>query len=142
MEPLAKGNGAVVHRYSGINHPARHEASTQPEYVEEVKANLKKHWPANQFYALGHIGDGNLHFIVTPGVTGSNVASLHAICDECVYRPLARLGGAVSAEHGIGLEKKGWLPVSRSPAEIELMRLLKRSLDPKNILNPGKVFDC
>ncbi len=109
-------------------------------YADEVKAGLQKRWPQSQFFALGHIGDGNLHFFVTPGMTG-DLAALHAASDEIVYRPLARLGGAVSAEHGIGLEKKAWLPVSRSAAEIELMRTLKQTLDPKNILNPGKVID-
>jgi FAD/FMN-containing dehydrogenase len=49
------------------------------------------------------------------------------------------MGGSISAEHGIGLEKKHWLPVSRSPAEIALMRTLKQALDPKGILNPGRV---
>jgi len=110
-------------------------------YAEEVRMSLQKQWPHSQFFALGHIGDGNLHFFVTPGIAATDVATLHAMSDELVYRPLARLGGAVSAEHGIGLEKKAWLAVSRSPAEIELMRTLKRTLDPKNILNPGKVID-
>ncbi len=109
-------------------------------YAEEVKSSLRKRWPQSQFFALGHIGDGNLHFFVTPGVAGDAV-ELHAASDEIVYRPLARLGGAVSAEHGIGLEKKGWLAVSRSAAEIALMKTLKRTLDPRNILNPGKVID-
>ena len=110
-------------------------------YANEVKTALLKQWPKSQFFALGHIGDGNLHFFVTPGVSGDGAAQ-HEICDELVYRPLARLGGAVSAEHGIGLEKKRWLSVSRSPSEIELMKLLKRTLDPKNILSPGKVIDA
>lgn len=110
-------------------------------YAEEVRTSLKKQWPQSHFFALGHIGDGNLHFFVTPGVAATDPAALHAMSDELVYRPLARLGGAVSAEHGIGLEKKRWLGISRSPAEIELMRTLKRALDPKNILNPGKVVD-
>jgi FAD/FMN-containing dehydrogenase len=70
-----------------------------------------------------------------------NAGDLHAISDEIVYAPLARLGGAISAEHGIGLEKKEWLPVSRSHAELDLMRKLKRVIDPKNILNPGKVVE-
>jgi FAD/FMN-containing dehydrogenase len=109
-------------------------------YADEVKASLTRRWPQSRFFALGHIGDGNLHFFVTPG-EGGDVAALHAASDEIVYRPLARLGGAVSAEHGIGLGKKEWLPVSRSPAEIALMKTLKRALDPKNILNPGKVID-
>jgi FAD/FMN-containing dehydrogenase len=109
-------------------------------YAEEVRTSLLEQWPASQFFALGHIGDGNLHFFVTPGAIGDSAAQ-HSVCDELVYRPLARLGGAVSAEHGIGLEKKAWLSVSRSPAELDLMRLLKRTLDQKNILNPGKVID-
>jgi FAD/FMN-containing dehydrogenase len=59
-----------------------------------------------------------------------------------VYGPLQAVGGSVSAEHGIGLEKKAHLHLSRNPQELELMRLLKRSLDPKGILNPGKLFDA
>jgi FAD/FMN-containing dehydrogenase len=111
-------------------------------YADEVKLKLGQRWPNSQFFALGHIGDGNLHFFVTPGTASSDIAELHAATDEIVYRPLARLGGAISAEHGIGLEKKHWLSVSRSAAEIDLMKTLKRALDPKNILNPGKVIDC
>jgi FAD/FMN-containing dehydrogenase len=57
-----------------------------------------------------------------------------------VYRPLGSLGGSVSAEHGIGLEKKAYLTVCRSQSEIALMRTLKAALDPKGILNPGKIF--
>ena len=57
-----------------------------------------------------------------------------------VYESLAPYGGAISAEHGIGIEKMPWLSISRSEAEIGLMKTLKRSLDPHNILNPGKVI--
>jgi FAD/FMN-containing dehydrogenase len=57
-----------------------------------------------------------------------------------VYEPLAEIGGAVSAEHGIGLEKRDYLHLSRSPQEMALMRTLKATLDPKGILNPGKIF--
>ena len=59
---------------------------------------------------------------------------------ELVYRELQPYGGSISAEHGIGLEKKPYLHHSRSDAEIELMKCLKRALDPQGILNPGKVF--
>jgi FAD/FMN-containing dehydrogenase len=58
-----------------------------------------------------------------------------------VYEPLRDIKGSVSAEHGIGLEKKSWLPISRSKEELALMVMLKRALDPKNLLNPGKVID-
>ena len=61
--------------------------------------------------------------------------------EECVYEPLRAIKGSVSAEHGIGLEKKSYLNVSKTEEEIRLMKKLKKSLDPNNILNPGKVFD-
>jgi FAD/FMN-containing dehydrogenase len=110
-------------------------------YVDEISATVTKRWPNGEFFALGHLGDGNLHFFVAPGETPADAGALHKLSDEIIYRPLARLGGAVSAEHGIGLDKKGWLSLSRSAPEIDLMQKLKRTLDPKNILNPGKVID-
>jgi FAD/FMN-containing dehydrogenase len=106
-------------------------------YVIEVQARLKKRWPNSRCDVIGHIGDGNLHFFVTPGCEGEN---LHHQSDEDVYAPLKPIGGSISAEHGIGTEKRIHLGISRSPEEIELMRLLKRTLDPKAILNPGKIL--
>lgn len=106
-------------------------------YVIEVQARLKKRWPDSRCDVIGHIGDGNLHFFVTPGCEGEN---LHHQSDEDVYAPLKPIGGSISAEHGIGTEKRIHLGISRSPEEIELMRLLKRTLDPKAILNPGKIL--
>jgi FAD/FMN-containing dehydrogenase len=109
-------------------------------YVATVEARLSTRWPRNRFFVLGHIGDGNLHFMIAPGVEAT--ADLHDQVDHTVYEPLAEFGGAVSAEHGIGLEKRHWLPLSRDANELALMRLLKRSLDPRNILNRGKVIDA
>ena len=108
-------------------------------YVAEVQARLKRRWPASRCDVLGHIGDGNLHFFVNPGVEGA-LERQHAESDDDVYAPLRGIGGSISAEHGIGTEKRDHLGISRSAAEIELMRVLKRSLDPKNLLNPGKVI--
>jgi FAD/FMN-containing dehydrogenase len=86
---------------------------------------------------FGHIGDGNLHILM--GAQPFTEATKHRI-EELVYTPLQALGGSVSAEHGIGIEKKGWLAISRSADEIALMKTLKAALDPKGILNPGKVL--
>lgn len=105
-------------------------------YVNEVKANVRSRWPDGQCYTIGHVADGNLHFFVAPHAEGD----LHDASDECVYAPLETIGGSVSAEHGIGLEKLAWLPHSRTAEEIALMQTLKRSLDPRNILNPGRVI--
>ena len=60
--------------------------------------------------------------------------------EECVYEPLRSFRGSVSAEHGIGLEKKNYLGISRTDEELALMKSLKNNLDPNNILNPGKIF--
>ena len=105
-------------------------------YVATVEENVAKRWADGMCIALGHMADGNLHFFVAPGEEGDH----HAASDECVYEPLRPYGGSVSAEHGIGIEKIGWLPHSKSAAEIHLMRTLKQSLDPNNILNPGRVI--
>ena len=104
-------------------------------YVAEVEANVDKRWRDGMCVTLGHMADGNLHFFVVPGEQGD----FHQESDRCVYDPLKQYGGSVSAEHGIGLEKLSWLPHSKSAAEIELMRTLKRALDPNDILNPGRV---
>ena len=61
--------------------------------------------------------------------------------EAIVYEPLQEINGSISAEHGIGLQKKAYLSLCRDEAEIALMQKLKQSLDPKGILNPGKIFD-
>lgn len=109
------------------------------EYVNEVDKRLGSAFADFKNFTLGHMGDGNLHFVVSVG-DGSDEA--RATVERCVYEPLANIGGSVSAEHGVGLEKKPYLNICRSPAEIELMRTVKKALDPKGILNPGKIFDC
>jgi len=63
-----------------------------------------------------------------------------AAAEEDVYTPLAGIGGSISAEHGIGLEKRAWLKLSRTPEELSLMRTMKQALDSKNILNPDKIW--
>lgn len=107
-----------------------------PAYVERVQAELRASWPKVRAYVFGHMGDGNLHLVISPE---SLPADARPAVERMVYAPLQQLGGAISAEHGIGLEKKAWLPISRSPAEIALMRTLKQAMDPKGILNPGRV---
>lgn len=107
-----------------------------PAYVDDVMRNVHARWPDGDLFTIGHVADGNLHFFVRPNETGDS----HKVSDECVYGPLSKYGGSVSAEHGIGLEKKRWLSHSRAPAEIELMRSMKKTLDPKNLLNPGRVL--
>jgi FAD/FMN-containing dehydrogenase len=108
-------------------------------YVAEVRAALGRRWPGAHLSVFGHLGDGNLHLVFAPGAADEET---RRAVEAIVYLPLAAVRGAVSAEHGIGLEKKPHLGISRTPEEIALMRLLKRALDPLGILNPGKVIDA
>lgn len=108
------------------------------QYVEALSRDLKAGIGEHRLWIFGHLGDGNLHVIVQ--VQPQNYVTLRPKIEALVYRPLGNLGGSISAEHGIGLEKKPYLPVCRSEGEIALMRALKAALDPAGILNPGKIF--
>ncbi len=106
-------------------------------YVNEVRERLEAAWPIGRMVTFGHLGDGNIHLGITNG--SLDPASVKAV-EEIVYGCLASRNGVISAEHGIGLEKLAYLSISRSPDEIALMRTLKQAMDPKNLLNPGKIF--
>ncbi len=104
-------------------------------YVERLDQELRQRWPDAALVVFGHIADGNLHLCISTGE-----AADHDAVDALVYTPLASVGGSISAEHGIGLEKRGYLEVSRQGAEIDLMRAIKQVLDPRGVLNPGKIL--
>jgi FAD/FMN-containing dehydrogenase len=106
-------------------------------FGEEVEKRLRQEWPESILGLFGHIGDGNVHIIVH---IGSDTREHHLQIDEIVYGLIKELGGAVSAEHGIGIMKKQFLPYSKSESEIALMKALKQTMDPAGILNPGRVF--
>ena len=100
-----------------------------------VAAWLDHHLVLRSLFDSVFVVDGNLHLIVGKADTGHK-GTVEAI----VYGPLAARNGSVSAEHGIGLQKRAWLGYSRSPEEIALMRVLKQALDPRDTLNPGKIL--
>jgi FAD/FMN-containing dehydrogenase len=107
------------------------------DYVQEVNMALKERWPNAGMVTFGHLGDGNIHFVITVGsLDEQDVRGVQ----EIVYGALGQRGGVISAEHGIGIEKRAYLSQSRSAAEIDLMKTLKKALDPGNILNPGKIL--
>ena len=107
-------------------------------YLEAVMKEINRLYPDATIAPFGHLGDNNLHLVVFGDATDQSAPEK---IKGIVYEQLSPYHGAVSAEHGIGLDKKAYLPLSRNQQEIGLMKLLKRSLDPKNILNPGKIFD-
>ena len=106
-------------------------------YICDLKTNMKAAIGAHKLWVFGHLGDGNLHINVQ--VQAEDYLRLRPVVEQQVYAPLAAFQGSVSAEHGIGLEKKPYIGISRSDTELALMRTLKQALDNKGILNPGKV---
>ncbi|CAN5675536.1 FAD-binding oxidoreductase [soil metagenome] len=106
-------------------------------FAEACRTALDARWPGQHSVFFGHVGDSNLHISTDLKTVGHAEHEVEAI----VYGQVARFGGSVSAEHGIGLHKKPWLGVSRTPAELAAMRAIKVALDPLNLMNPGKLFD-
>lgn len=113
------------------------QISDMEEYANKVHSAVAEKWPDGNVITFGHIGDGNMHYLVS---VGDDSEETHHAVEEIVYHNLAPYHGSVSAEHGIGNEKKAWLPISRSENEIALMRRLKAAMDPDGILNTGKVL--
>ncbi|MBP6900345.1 MAG: FAD-binding oxidoreductase [Burkholderiaceae bacterium] len=108
------------------------------EFAARCKQALKDQAGCESIY-YGHIGDGNLHLVAW--ADGKSLDQQpKAAMDEAIYGLVQEFAGSVSAEHGIGTQKRKWLGHSRSEAEIALMRTLKAALDPQGVLNPGKVI--
>jgi len=108
------------------------------DYVRDVRSSLLAAFPAMKMVTFGHLGDGNIHLVI--GVGSSEPEAVDTV-ENIVYEALGRRGGVISAEHGIGLAKKAYLGLSRSAQEIALMKTIKAAMDPKNILNPGKILE-
>ncbi len=111
-----------------------------PAYLDEVRRSLHERVPGATMFVFGHVADGNLHLSVCGGDERRHAETVRDV-EQLVYEPLRGIGGSIAAEHGIGLERKSYLGISRSAAEIATMRALKAALDPRGILNPGKVID-
>jgi FAD/FMN-containing dehydrogenase len=106
-------------------------------YTQEVTAALEAEFPGIHVSVFGHVADSNIHLCISAGAVDD--ATEHRI-DTVVYEHVRNYWGSISAEHGIGVLKRDYLGYSRSEEEIELMRRIKMVLDPKWILNPGKVI--
>lgn len=117
--------------------------SAMPAFLAEAQSLLGEAYPHFEVVWFGHIGDGNLHI----NVLKPTELAMPAFVKDCEHvtellaQILHRHGGSISAEHGIGLVKKKYLPSTRSPAEIAVMRGIRQVLDPNGIMNPGKLMD-
>jgi FAD/FMN-containing dehydrogenase len=101
-------------------------------FLAEVPVVVERVAPGARCVLFGHAADGNVHVNVLGVGDGGRAAPV----EDTVLRLVARLGGSISSEHGIGAAKRPWLHLNRSPAEIDVFRTIKRALDPEGILNP------
>ncbi len=107
------------------------------DLLDDIHETLSKVPKVSEIFIFGHIADGNIHLII--GKAEQNEEIIKTI-NDIIYLPLKSIGGSVSAEHGIGLHKKSYLHLCRTNEEIQLMQTLKNNLDPKGILNRGKLI--
>jgi len=141
---LLRHHIADTQKYEGgsIKHDVSVPVNAVPDFIAEATATVEAMIPNCRVVAFGHLGDGNIHYNVAQPV-GADRAAFMARWDEvndAVFAIVARYGGSISAEHGIGVMKREVLSSVKDPVALELMRSLKRVLDPSGILNPGKVL--
>lgn len=125
-----------------IKHDVSVPISAVAEFVREADAALKERLPSMRTITFGHLGDGNVHYNVSRGADQSEeqVVALTKAVYALVHDVAHRLGGSISAEHGIGQHKRDELPRYKSSLELRLMQRIKSALDPQNLMNPGKLL--
>jgi len=133
---------AQAHEGQNIKHDVSIPISSIADFIAKTDAELARAYAGVRMVTFGHLGDGNVHYNVSapegvaPDAFVRNVAAINRI----VHDSVARFGGSISAEHGLGQLKREEIRRYKSPLELELMRKLKRALDPNGIMNPGKVL--
>jgi FAD/FMN-containing dehydrogenase len=133
---------AQKHAGGSLKHDIAVPVAVVPDFLDAALPAVTALVPGCRPVPFGHLGDGNLHFNISQPAGGDKAAFL-ARRDEvaaAVFELVARFGGSISAEHGIGVDKRAMLPAVKSPVEIGLMRQVKAMLDPLGIMNPGKVL--
>ena len=123
-------------QFTNVKHDISVAVSKTPALIERTERALRAAFPAAQPYIFGHVGDGNLHYNIGPEALVAQRAAVNRI----VYDAVASLGGSISAEHGLGQLRRDEVLRHKSAVEMDLMRTLKRALDPQGLMNPGKVL--
>lgn len=124
-----------------IKHDISVPISSIARFIEQTDALLAQRFPGIRMVTFGHLGDGNLHYNVMPppGTEEGRFFEQQSAIYECVHDQVTLFSGSISAEHGIGQLKREENMRYKSPVEMKLMRAIKQTLDPLNIMNPGKV---
>ncbi len=125
-----------------IKHDISLPVSRIPEFIDRTDAALTRAFPGVRIVCFGHLGDGNLHYNQSKPAAQDNatfVAQTDAV-NRLVHDLVASLGGSISAEHGLGQLKRDEILLYKSEVEMDLMRKIKQALDPRGLMNPGKVI--
>jgi FAD/FMN-containing dehydrogenase len=135
---------AEVQRSAGgsIKHDVSVPVAAVPDFIVEASAAAQALIPGSRPVPFGHLGDGNIHFNVSQPIGGdaADFVARWGDMNAAVFGVVAKHHGSISAEHGIGRLKRNLLPKVKDEVTLDLMRTLKRTLDPQGILNPGKVL--
>jgi len=125
-----------------VKHDVSLPISHIAEFIDAAQVDLDRKFPGVRIVNFGHVGDGNLHFNVAPPAgmdEGSFMRDMRTV-NRIVHDTTVRFGGSISAEHGLGVYKREEILRYKSRLEMDLMRAIKRTLDPLGIMNPGKVL--
>jgi FAD/FMN-containing dehydrogenase len=122
-------------QFSNVKHDISVAVSKVPALIERMAAAIGKAFPGTPIFCFGHVGDGNLHY----NIGDAALLTRRAEVSRIVYEAVDALGGSISAEHGLGQLKRAEIALHKSPLELELMRAVKKALDPAGLMNPGKV---
>jgi len=133
---------AQAHEGPNIKHDVSIPISRISDFIATADAELERVHRGVRMVTFGHLGDGNLHYNVSaPERVAPDAFVAHAAAiNRIVHDSVARFGGSISAEHGLGQLKREEIRRYKSSLELELMRKIKRTLDPQGIMNPGKVL--
>ena len=134
---------AQKHEGVSVKHDVSVPLSRVAEFIDEAGTALSGAYPGLRIVAFGHMGDGNIHYNVSMPDAGQNrifIEQHEHDVNRMVYGIVASLGGSISAEHGLGQLKREEIAHYKSPLELELMRSIKREIDPQGLMNPGKVL--
>jgi FAD/FMN-containing dehydrogenase len=125
-----------------IKHDVSVPISRIGDFIRETDVLLQQAFPDCRMVTFGHLGDGNLHYNVSPpeGASGDALIAQQEAINHVVHDSVHRYGGSISAEHGLGALKRDEIRRYKSEVEMALMASIKKALDPDNLMNPGKVL--
>jgi FAD/FMN-containing dehydrogenase len=131
---------AQVKAGKNIKHDISVPISKFPSFIAATNAAIESQFSDARMIVFGHLGDGNLHYNVSPktGAKGERFTEIETAVNRIVHDAVDACGGSISAEHGLGVLRRNEALRYKSDVEMKMQRAIKRALDPRGIMNPGK----